>query len=200
MKELRRRSPPQLGHSTGNSSPTRASSFAQVIRDGSWERGFSDSRRRRHLDLGGSTGGYDDAFPRGDERLERLDVIENTLEVQPAVAPEKGLCRPPHLLPNSAAGCSSFSRWSARQGGASRRRNAAACRLLPRSGSPIARPCRCRVGAIAANVSATRPQTQADACAMALKPRGSRQSPAWRKPILLPVNSAEDPHSLERHR
>ena len=137
MKELRRRSPPQLGHSTGNSSPTRASSFAQVIRDGSWERGFSDSRRRRHLDLGGSTGGYDDAFPRGDERLERLDVIVNTLEMHPAVAPAKGLTKQPHLLSNSAPGCSSFSHWSARQGGASRRRHAAACRLLPRSGSPL---------------------------------------------------------------
>ena len=58
---------------------------------------------------------------------------------------------------------------------------------------PIARPCRWLTGAIAANVSATPPQTQADACAMPLKPRGSRQSPAGRKPILLPTNSAEEP-------
>ena len=38
-------------------------------------------------------------------------------------------------------------------------------------------PRRWLTGAIAANVSAIRPQTQADACAMALKPRGSGQSP-----------------------
>ena len=31
-----------------------------------------------HLDLGGSTGGYDQSFPLVDERLERLDVIEDT--------------------------------------------------------------------------------------------------------------------------
>ena len=38
-------------------------------------------------------------------------------------------------------------------------------------------PRRWLTGAIAANVSAIRPQTQANACAMALKPRGSGQSP-----------------------
>jgi hypothetical protein len=57
-----------------------------------------------------------------------MNVIENTLELHPAVAPVKRLIEQPHLLPHSAAGCSSFSPWSARQGGASRRRNAAAGR------------------------------------------------------------------------
>jgi mRNA interferase HigB len=34
-------SPPQLGQSSGNSSPTRAISFAQAIRDESYDRGFA---------------------------------------------------------------------------------------------------------------------------------------------------------------
>ncbi len=33
-------SPPHAGHSSGNSSPTRAISLAQAIREVSWERGF----------------------------------------------------------------------------------------------------------------------------------------------------------------
>ncbi len=39
-KEMSRMSPPQAGHSSGNSSPTRAISLAQAIREVSWERGF----------------------------------------------------------------------------------------------------------------------------------------------------------------
>ena len=41
MKLISRISPPQLGHASGNSSPTRASSFAQAIRDVSWWQGIS---------------------------------------------------------------------------------------------------------------------------------------------------------------
>ena len=37
---ISRMSPPHAGHSGGNSSPTRAMSFAHAIRDVSWERGF----------------------------------------------------------------------------------------------------------------------------------------------------------------
>jgi hypothetical protein len=33
MKEISRISPPQLGHASGNASPTRDSSLAQAIRD-----------------------------------------------------------------------------------------------------------------------------------------------------------------------
>ena len=40
MKEISRMSPPHIGHSSGNSSPTRAISFAQAIRDVSCERSF----------------------------------------------------------------------------------------------------------------------------------------------------------------
>jgi len=41
MKEISRISPPQLDHRSGNSSPTRAMSFAHTIRDVSCERSFS---------------------------------------------------------------------------------------------------------------------------------------------------------------
>jgi hypothetical protein len=41
MKLISRISPPHLGHVSGNSSPTRASSFAQAIRDVSWWQGFA---------------------------------------------------------------------------------------------------------------------------------------------------------------
>jgi len=44
MKLIRRMSPPQFGHASGNSSPTRASSFAPAIREVSWEHGFSSVR------------------------------------------------------------------------------------------------------------------------------------------------------------
>jgi hypothetical protein len=37
---ISRMSPPQLGHSSGNSSPARAMSFAQAIREVSCEPGF----------------------------------------------------------------------------------------------------------------------------------------------------------------
>ena len=40
MNAISRMSPPQFGHSSGNSSPTRAISLAQAIREVSWERGF----------------------------------------------------------------------------------------------------------------------------------------------------------------
>jgi hypothetical protein len=40
MNAISRMSPPQFGHSSGNSSPTLAISLAQAIRDVSWERGF----------------------------------------------------------------------------------------------------------------------------------------------------------------
>ena len=38
LKEMRRMSPPQAGHTTGNSSAIRASSLAQAMREVSWER------------------------------------------------------------------------------------------------------------------------------------------------------------------
>jgi molybdopterin biosynthesis enzyme MoaB len=41
MNAISRMSPPQAGHSSGNSSPTRAMSFAQAIREVSCERGFA---------------------------------------------------------------------------------------------------------------------------------------------------------------
>jgi hypothetical protein len=41
MKAMSRMSPPHAGHWSGNSSPTRAISVAQVIREVSWERGFA---------------------------------------------------------------------------------------------------------------------------------------------------------------
>lgn len=41
LKAMSRMSPPQLGHASGNSSPTCAISFGQAMRDVSWERGFS---------------------------------------------------------------------------------------------------------------------------------------------------------------
>jgi len=40
MNAISRMSPPQFVHSSGNSSPTWASSFAHAIRDVSCERGF----------------------------------------------------------------------------------------------------------------------------------------------------------------
>ena len=46
-----------------------------------------------HCDLGGSPGDCDQSFPPVNERLERLDVIENTLQLHPAVAPGEGLCK-----------------------------------------------------------------------------------------------------------
>jgi hypothetical protein len=41
MNAIGRMSPPQFGHASGNSSPTRARSFAQAIREVSCERGFA---------------------------------------------------------------------------------------------------------------------------------------------------------------
>ncbi len=41
MNAMSRMSPPHPGHSSGNSSPTRAISFAQAILEASCERGFS---------------------------------------------------------------------------------------------------------------------------------------------------------------
>jgi hypothetical protein len=64
-----------------------------------------------------------------------LDAVENTLEVHPAVAPAKGLTQQPHLY-RATPQDASFSPWPARQGGASRRRTAAACPLPPRSSGP----------------------------------------------------------------
>ena len=46
MNEMRRMSPPHPGHSSGNSSPTRAMSFAHAIREVSWEGGASALRQR----------------------------------------------------------------------------------------------------------------------------------------------------------
>jgi hypothetical protein len=51
---------------------------------------------------------FDQAPLFGDVGLERLAPIENALEVHPAVDPEKGLPERLHLLPKSAAGCSSL--------------------------------------------------------------------------------------------
>ncbi len=89
-----------------------------------------------HLQKGLLPRDFDQSLLFVDEGLERLDAIENTLEVHPAVAPAKGLSKQPHLLPKSAAGCS-FLSLPARQGGASRRRNAAACWPVPRSSGPL---------------------------------------------------------------
>ena len=36
MNAISRMSPPQVGHASGNSSPTRAMSFAHAIREKSW--------------------------------------------------------------------------------------------------------------------------------------------------------------------
>ena len=41
MNLIRQISPPQFGHASGNASPTRASSYAQAIREVSWKHGFS---------------------------------------------------------------------------------------------------------------------------------------------------------------
>jgi hypothetical protein len=41
LKAISRMSPPQVGHSSGNSSPNRAISFARAIREVSCERGFA---------------------------------------------------------------------------------------------------------------------------------------------------------------
>ncbi len=41
LNAISRMSPPQFGHPSGNSSPTRAMSFAQAIREVSCERGFA---------------------------------------------------------------------------------------------------------------------------------------------------------------
>jgi hypothetical protein len=41
MNAISRMSPPQVGHASGNSSPTRAISFAHAIREVSCERGFN---------------------------------------------------------------------------------------------------------------------------------------------------------------
>jgi len=76
-----------------------------------------------------------EADPRVDERLVPLDAVENTLEMHPAVAPAKGLSKQPHLYRTTPQDAS-FSPWPARQGGASRRRNAAARRLPLRSDGP----------------------------------------------------------------
>jgi hypothetical protein len=41
LKAISQMSPPHFGHSGGNSSPTRAMSFAQAIREVSCDRGFA---------------------------------------------------------------------------------------------------------------------------------------------------------------
>ena len=41
MKAMSRMSPPHAGHASGNSSPTRAISFAQATREVSCEQGFA---------------------------------------------------------------------------------------------------------------------------------------------------------------
>jgi hypothetical protein len=41
MKKISRMSPPHAGHSSGNSSPSRAMSFAQATREVSCDRGFA---------------------------------------------------------------------------------------------------------------------------------------------------------------
>jgi len=79
-----------------------------------------------------------------DEGLERLDVIENTLEVHPAVAPEKGLFQQPHLVPKSAAGCSSLS-WPARRA------------VLPGGGTPPHASCRRKTASRIKSSQATLP-------------------------------------------
>jgi hypothetical protein len=57
---------------------------------------------------------FDEPLRLIDEGHERLDVIENTLEVHSAVAPHGTRSEQSHLLMKSAAGCSSPS-WSARR-------------------------------------------------------------------------------------
>ena len=44
MNAINRMSPPHAGHSSGNSSPTRAMSFAHAIREVSCDRGLSECR------------------------------------------------------------------------------------------------------------------------------------------------------------
>jgi hypothetical protein len=61
------------------------------------------------------------------------DALEVVL--QDLLEPDLGLTKQPHLYRTTPQDAS-FSPWPARQGGASRRRNAAACRLPPRSGGP----------------------------------------------------------------
>jgi hypothetical protein len=102
-----------------------------------------------------------------------MNVIENTLEVHPAATPMKVLMKQLHLLPHSAAGCSSFSPWSARQGGASRRRNAAAGRREAAAHFTTEQlPGRC--GSLP-ETAGKRRSTQPDACGMAPKPQAPGQ-------------------------
>lgn len=69
-----------------------------------------------------------------DETPVSLDVVENALELHPAGC-GKGAVQATASLPHDAAGCSFLS--AARPAGrCSRLRNAAVCRLPPRSGGP----------------------------------------------------------------
>jgi hypothetical protein len=61
MKAMRRMSPPQAGHSSGNCLPMRARSLAQAIREVSWERGWSFPAGAPRLSAGGRGG--DEALP-----------------------------------------------------------------------------------------------------------------------------------------
>ena len=70
-----------------------------------------------------------------DETLVPLEAVENTLGMHPSAAPAKGLTKQPHLYRKTPQD-TSFSPCPARQGGASRRWNVAACGLPPRNGGP----------------------------------------------------------------
>jgi len=128
-----------------------------------------------------------------DEGLERLDTIENTLEMHPAVAPAKGLSKQPHLYrvtPQDA----SFSPWPARQGGASRRRKAAARWPVPQSGGPhqIAETATRRP----ISIQPSRALQREIHHAQHMRRRGTQLGLATPRPIqeaFLPTDSAEDP-------
>ena len=70
-----------------------------------------------------------------DETLVPLEAVENTFGMHPSAAPAKGLTKQPHLYRKTPQD-TSFSPCPARQGGASRRWNVAACGLPPRNGGP----------------------------------------------------------------
>jgi len=84
-----------------------------------------------HLEERLARGGFHESLLLVDETLVPLDAVE----MHPAVAPAKGLSKQPHLYRTTPQDAS-FPPWPARQGGASRRRNAAACRLPAQSGGP----------------------------------------------------------------
>ena len=80
------------------------------------------------LDAGLCTTSLNKRRLRVDKRLVRLDAIENSLELHPAVAPGEGLINQPHLYRKTPQD-TSFSPWVRPKGASSMRRTAAACRV-----------------------------------------------------------------------